>query len=148
MLYLLAFDSRLLTEQPFAMAVGHGKSQRMEFTGFRLHDLDVCAPHLGLLPSVLILSDFASAGCRVDDQAQKMKHLNLRFNAIDLEDDFASLLCARSPASFCTVDDVGVPAGLAAVGILLSIEDSCYFHVVVLYASQSATLTDPGCLRR
>jgi len=81
-----------------------------------------------------------------------MKHLNLRFNAvfnaIDLEDDFASLLCARSPASFCTVDDVSVPAGLVAVGILLSIEDSCYFHVVVLYASQSATLTDPGCLRR
>ena len=139
------------------MAVGHEKSQRMEFTGIRLHDLDVSVLivfggsyvyHLGLLPSVLILSDFASAGCRADNQAQKMKHLNLRFNAIDLEDDFASLLGARSPASFCTVDDVSVPAGLVAVGILLSIEDSCYFHVVVLYASQSATLTDPGCLRR
>jgi len=76
-----------------------------------------------------------------------MKH------AIDLDDDFASLLFAWSPASFCTVDDVvkqieSVPAGLVAVGILLSIEDSFYFHVVVLYASQSATLTDPGCLRR
>jgi len=52
----------------FAMAVGHGKSQRMEFTGIRLHDLDVSVLivfggsyvyHLGLLPSVLILSDFA-----------------------------------------------------------------------------------------
>jgi hypothetical protein len=69
-------------------------------------------------------------------------------HALDLEDDFASLLFAWSPASFCTVDDVSVQAGIAAVEILLSIEDSSYFHFVVLYASQSATLMDPGCLRR
>ena len=71
-----------------------------------------------------------------------MKH------ALDLEDDFASLLFAWSPASFCTVDDAGVRAGSAALEIRLSIEDSSYFHFLVLYASQSATLTDPGCLRR
>jgi len=59
LLYLLAFDSGLPTEQSFVMAVGHLKSQHMEFTGIRLHDLDVCAPHLVLLTSVLILSDFA-----------------------------------------------------------------------------------------
>jgi hypothetical protein len=71
-----------------------------------------------------------------------MKH------AIDLEDDFASLLSGWSPESFCTVDDAGVPAGLVAVVILLLIKDSLYFHAVGLYALQLATLTDPGCLRR
>jgi len=71
-----------------------------------------------------------------------MKH------ALDLEDGFASLLFAWSPASFCIVDDVGVRAGSAALEIRLSIEDSSYCHFLVLYASQSATLTDPGCLRR
>ena len=58
LLYLLAFDIGLLTAQSFATAVGRVKSQHMQLTGIRLHDLDVCAPHLVLLTNVLILSDF------------------------------------------------------------------------------------------
>ena len=59
LLYLLAFGSGFPAGQSFAMAVGHERSQHMEFTWIRLHGLDGCAPRLVLLASVLILSDSA-----------------------------------------------------------------------------------------